>query len=228
MAELMPNPSAAGLLTEKFARARQVLPLEFNREGALVLAMVNPSDVLTIDDVRLITGLKVVPVVTTSGALNEALDIVYSRRGPLESPAKQEEKQRGRAIARWPSTTPWFRLVDEILAAGMRQKASDIHFEPQADKMVVRLRVDGVLHPLTEIRKEIKDGVVSRIKILADMDIAEKRLPQDGRATLPGRRSVDGPPYRDNPHRLRGERHHPAARRQDVQHHSRATGDGRA
>ncbi len=172
------------LLTEKFARARQVLPVEFNKAGALMLAMVNPSDVLTIDDVRLITGLEVVPVVTTAGVLNEALDLLYSRKGRLESPAKREEKQEGpsdREVAEYDTVVS---LVEEILATGMRQKASDIHFEPQADKMVVRLRVDGVLHSLTEIRKEIKDGVVSRIKILADMDIAEKRLPQDGRATF--------------------------------------------
>ena len=184
LAELIPNPSAVALLTEKFARARQVLPVEFNKAGALVLAMVNPSDVLTIDDVRLITGLEVVPVVTTAGVLNEALDLLFARKGRLETTTKREEKREGpsdREVAEYDTVVS---LVEEILATGMRQKASDIHFEPQADKMVVRLRVDGVLHSLTEIRKEIKDGVVSRIKILADMDIAEKRLPQDGRATF--------------------------------------------
>ncbi len=184
LTELIPNPSAMGLLTERFARTRQVLPLDFNGVGALMLAMVNPSDVPTIDDVRLVTGLDVVPVVTTSAGLNEALDLVYSRRGRLDSPAKQEQKERGpsdREVAEYATVVS---LVDEILAAGMRQKASDIHFEPQADRMVVRVRVDGVLHPLMEIRREIKDGVVSRIKILADMDIAEKRLPQDGGTTF--------------------------------------------
>ncbi|HEY5529771.1 MAG TPA: ATPase, T2SS/T4P/T4SS family [Thermoleophilia bacterium] len=185
LAELIPNPSAVALLTEKFSRARQVMPLEFNKQGALVLAMVTPSDVLTIDDVRLITGLEVVPVVTTAGVLGEALDLLYSRKGRLETPTKKAEQGRqgpsDREVAEYDTVVS---LVDEILATGMRQKASDIHFEPQADKMIVRLRVDGVLHPLTEIRSEIKDGVVSRIKILADMDIAEKRLPQDGRATF--------------------------------------------
>ncbi len=182
--ELIPNPSAVGLLTERFARTRQVLPLEFNGAGALMLAMVNPSDVPTIDDVRLVAGFDVVPVVTTAGVLNEALDIIYSRRGRAVNPAEQGDKERGpsdREVAQYATVVS---LVDEILAAGMRQKASDIHFEPHADKMVVRMRVDGVLHRLMEIRKEIKDGVVSRIKILADMDIAEKRLPQDGGATF--------------------------------------------
>jgi type IV pilus assembly protein PilB len=188
LTELIPNPTAVGLLTERFARTRQVLPLDFNGVGALVLAMVDPADLVTIDDVRLVTGFNVAPVVVTPAALSEVLDLVYSRRGPLESRAKQEKKDQGpsdREVAEYATVVS---LVDGILTAGMGQKASDIHFEPQADKMDVRLRVDGVLHPLMEIRKEIKDGVVSRIKILADMDIAEKRLPQDGGATF----TVDG------------------------------------
>ena len=75
-------------------------------------------------------------------------------------------------------------LVDEIIVTAMRRKASDIHFEPQDHSMSVRLRVDGILYPLTEIDNDIKRGVISRIKILGDMDIADKRLPQDGRATF--------------------------------------------
>jgi type IV pilus assembly protein PilB len=184
LSELMPNPSAVALLTEKFCRARQVLPIDFTQNHALVLAMVDPTDVLTIDDVRLITSLEVAPVASTLGVLSEALETVYSHRGRLENAPSAEEEQTGpsdRELAEYDTVVS---LVEEILANGMRQKASDIHFEPQADRMVVRVRVDGVLHHVTEIRKEIKDGVVSRIKIMGDMDIAEKRLPQDGRATF--------------------------------------------
>ncbi|MCL5734330.1 MAG: Flp pilus assembly complex ATPase component TadA [Actinobacteria bacterium] len=188
LAELLPSPNVAGLLTEKFCRARQVMPIDFNRSGAIVLAMVNPADVLTIDDVRLITGLEVAPVAATLGALGEAWDMVFSGRGHLETKTQAEEEKKGptdRELAEYDTVVS---LVEEILATGMRQKASDIHFEPQAERMIVRLRIDGVLHSLTEVRKEIKDGVVSRIKIMGDMDIAEKRLPQDGRATF----SADG------------------------------------
>lgn len=192
LAELVPNPSAVGLLTEKFARARQVLPLDFDKEGALILAMVNPSDVLTIDDVRLITGREVVPVVTTASALNDALDMVYARKGKLDAAKKTAEKPTGpsdRELAEYETVVS---LVEEIFSTAVHQRASDIHFEPQADRMTVRIRIDGVLHHLTDIRKEIKEGVVSRIKILGDMDIAEKRLPQDGRATFRAEdRSVD-------------------------------------
>jgi type IV pilus assembly protein PilB len=184
LAELLPSPNVAGLLTEKFCRARQVLPVELNRSGAIVMAMVNPADVLTIDDVRLITGLEVAPVAATLGALGEAWDMVFSGRGRMEASSPHEEEESGpsdRELAEYDTVVS---LVEDILATAMRQKASDVHFEPQADRMVVRIRIDGVLHHLTEVRKEIKAGVVSRIKIMGDMDISEKRLPQDGRATF--------------------------------------------
>jgi len=183
LTEISPNPSAVVLLTEKFCRARQVLPIDLLKGRVLVLAMVNPTDVLTIDDVRLITGLEVSPVVATLGVLNEAWGAVFSGRGRLET-APSEDEQTGPSDQEMAEYATVVSLVEEILATGMRQKASDLHFEPQADRMLVRLRIDGVLHHMTEIRKEIKEGVVSRIKILGDMDIAEKRLPQDGRATF--------------------------------------------
>jgi type IV pilus assembly protein PilB len=157
-----------------------------------VLAMVNPADVLTIDDVRLITGLEVTPVVATLGVLSEAWETVYSRRGRLDGSSTPEEEQTGPSDQELAEYDTVVSLVDEILATGMRQKASDLHFEPQANRMVVRVRIDGVLHHMTEIRDEIKAGVVSRIKIMGDMNIAEKRLPQDGRATFRADdRSVD-------------------------------------
>jgi type IV pilus assembly protein PilB len=184
LAELLPSPSVAGLLTEKFCRVRQVLPIELNQAGAIVLAMVNPTDVLTIDDVRLITGLEVVPVAATLGALSEAWEMVFSGKGRAETKTLAESEASGPSDSEVALYDSVVSLVDEIIATAMRQKASDIHFEPGADRMLVRLRIDGVLHPLTEVRKEIMNGVTSRMKILGDMDIAEKRLPQDGRATF--------------------------------------------
>jgi type IV pilus assembly protein PilB len=184
LAELLPSPSVTGLLTEKFCRVRQVLPIELNQAGAIVLAMVNPTDVLTIDDVRLITGLEVVPVAATLGALSEAWEMVFSGKGRAETKTLADSEASGPSDSEVALYDSVVSLVDEIIATAMRQKASDIHFEPGADRMLVRLRIDGVLHPLTEVRKEIMNGVTSRMKILGDMDIAEKRLPQDGRATF--------------------------------------------
>ena len=185
LSEITPNPSALAVLTETFCRARNILPLDFDRNGALVLAMHDPADIVTIDDVRLITGLEVVPVTATKSALNEAFNLAFSQRGRLESAAPEDAPQESEPeIRRLAEYSKVISLVEDIIAAAIRQNASDIHLEPQADRTTVRVRVDGVLHHLTNVRKELKDGVVSRIKILGDMDIAERRLPQDGRATF--------------------------------------------
>ncbi|MBN1629715.1 MAG: Flp pilus assembly complex ATPase component TadA [Thermoleophilia bacterium] len=181
--ELLPRPGVAKLLSEKFCRTRQVLPLDFDGHKALVLAMVDPADVVTIDDVRLITGLEVRPIPTNLTSIAEAWDLVFTEGGRLEADRAPVETTRAadREAAEYDTVVS---LVDEIIVTAMRRKASDIHFEPQGENMSVRLRVDGVLHPLTEIDNDIKHGVISRIKILGDMDIADKRLPQDGRATF--------------------------------------------
>lgn len=181
--ELLPRPGVSKLLTEKFCRARRVLPVDLDGDKALILAMVDPADVVTIDDVRLVTGLEVRPVTTTTAAVTEAWDLVFSERGRLEADSTGTETTRimDREAAEYDTVVS---IVDEIIVTAMRRRASDIHFEPRADGLGVRLRVDGILYPLTEIDNDIKHGVISRIKILGDMDIADKRLPQDGRATF--------------------------------------------
>jgi type IV pilus assembly protein PilB len=181
--ELLPNPSASRLLTEKFCRARPVLPIDFDGRGALILAMVDPADVITVDDVRLITGMETRAVATTLAALSEAWEFVYAVRGQLGTD-RADLEPTGPSDREAAEHEPVVALVDQIITTAIRRRASDIQFEPQADRMAVRMRVDGILYHLTEIVDESKRGVVSRIKILGDMDIAEKRLPQDGRATF--------------------------------------------
>jgi type IV pilus assembly protein PilB len=183
--DVYPNPRAVALLTEKFIRARQVLPIDFERD-ALILAMVNPLDVVTVDDVRVISGHEVVPVVATGGSFREAVHYIFSTKGNLDASDPEGAEQSSSKVAEereHAEDHSIVNLVDEILDTAIKRRASDIHFEPQADRMPVRVRIDGVLHSLTEIPSDIKGGVISRIKILGDMDIAEKRLPQDGRAT---------------------------------------------
>lgn len=184
LGEVFPNPRAAGLLTEKFIRARQVVPVDFDRD-ALVLAMVDPLDVVTLDDVRVITGHEVVPVVVTATAFNDTIEYVFSGKGRLNasdsnggpSPKQVAEDRRDA------EDVSVVTLVNDLLDTALKRRASDLHLEPQLYGMVVRIRVDGVLHQISEIPNHLKGGVTSRIKIMGDMDIAEKRLPQDGRAT---------------------------------------------
>jgi type IV pilus assembly protein PilB len=185
LSELLPNPEAAKLLSEKFCRTRQVLAFDFDSDGSLLLAMADPIDILTIDDVRLITDLEVRPVAATKSTLHDAWEIVWRDSGQFEKlecvapPAAP--KVADREAAEYKAVVA---LVEQAITAALRRRASDIHFEPRADGMAIRLRIDGVLHFLTTVRDDLKYGVVSRIKIMGDMDIAEKRLPQDGRATF--------------------------------------------
>lgn len=182
--EVFPNLRAVNLLTERFIRARQVVPVDFDGD-TLILAMVNPLDVLTLDDVAVITNHEVTPVVTTQSTFESAVDSLFNNRGSLggaelgstTSPYRMSDDQDDA------EDTSVVSLVDDILDAALKRRASDIHFEPQLGDMQVRIRVDGVLHTLTQIPNNLKGGIVSRVKIMGDMDISEKRLPQDGRAT---------------------------------------------
>ena len=183
LADLYPNPAAVSLLTEKFVRARQAIPIDF-RDSSVVLAMSNPLDVITIDDVRIITGKEVIPVVATSTSILDTIDYLYAHKGRLNGSGDGETEGEGsleeEELAQDFSVVT---LVDEVLDTALKRRASDVHLEPQADGLVIRLRVDGVLHHLTTVPISRRPGIISRIKILGDMDIAEKRLPQDGRAT---------------------------------------------
>ena len=186
LCEINNDPATVGMLSEQFCRARRVLPIRFNSRGTLMLAMVDPSDIVTIDDARLITAVEISPVPVSLAGFEEALQAVYAQTKRLEVSfhGDREEAQEGptgRELAEYEGVVS---LVNDILAAAVRHGASDVHIEPHEDGAAVRMRIDGMLHHLTDVPKDIKDGVVSRVKIIGDMDIAEKRLPQDGRATF--------------------------------------------
>ena len=146
--------------------------------------MVDPGDVATIDDIRLITGMQVRPIAATRGAISEAWEVVFAHRVRLEVEGEGETKaETGPSDSEVAEYETVVSLVEKILVTAVRRKATDIHFEPASDRMVVRVRTDGVMHPLTEVRDNVKLGVISRIKVMADMDIAEKRMPT-GRASV--------------------------------------------
>ncbi len=184
--EINNDPAAMGLLSEQFCRARRVLPIRFNNRGTLMLAMVDATDIVTIDDARLITGVDVTPVQVSLDAFEEALHAAYTQSKRLEASSlgEAEEKKEGPSVRELAQYEGVVTLVNDILASAIRHGASDVHFEPREGDMAVRMRVDGMLHRLTEVHRDIKDGVVSRMKIIGDMDIAERRLPLDGRATF--------------------------------------------
>jgi type IV pilus assembly protein PilB len=169
----------------RLAERHDVLPLSLDDDGSLVLATTDPSDVVALDDVRMAAGVRAIrPVVTTGAALAVArrrayrADATQDLLEDLTAPPEEEADEADTIDA------PVVRLVDSILADAVAARASDLHVEAQQDGLRVRIRVDGLLRETTHIPRSLAGQVVSRLKILSRLDIAERRLPQDGRALL--------------------------------------------
>ena len=181
------DPSAVGLVPEAMARRHTMLPIGFNDAGALRMAMSDASNVLAIDDARNVTDLEIQPVVATPQDILAAIDR-YSRMGDAVEDAfegvRDEEVDDLASLAGAAHDAPVVKFVNALIAQAVQDRASDLHFEPQEHDFRVRYRIDGVLHEVTKQRRSIQAGVVSRLKIMAGLDIAERRVPQDGRVSL--------------------------------------------
>src|SRR5215218_8018832 len=155
-----------------------------------MVALADPSNVLALDDLKLMTGLEVRPLVASA----EDIAGQISRMSKLDEAVAEAVQQGAEELAEVSETResaedgPVIKLVNSIIAGAVEEGASDIHFEPEGREMRVRFRVDGVLRDSTQIPRRMVAGVISRVKIMADLDIAERRLPQDGRVGL----TVDG------------------------------------
>jgi len=177
-----PQPAALGLLPRDFIVRRRLMPLTIDDNGGLVLAMTNPLDVVSIDEVTMRTKRRVVPVMCSESGFNEAVRIYVSSRGKLKDARRADDD----AVPSGPGDIDanTIAIVDTLLADAASMAASDIHLEPGEDSLRVRCRIDGVLHEMREFPKELQPGIVSRLKIMGNLDIAERRLPQDGRTTF--------------------------------------------
>lgn len=177
------EPSAAGLLPEKFARRYEALPIRLLDEATVLVAVTDPTNVVTSDDLRLAIGLNVRVAVAAGPALFAAIDRAYRTTIDIleEEPAEDEVKDIDAGAA---TTAPAIKLVNELLSRAIEEQASDVHFEPQAKQMIVRARIDGVMRRFETIPKGLQAAVTSRLKIMAELDIAEKRAPQDGRISI--------------------------------------------
>jgi len=189
------------LVPAQIAKKYEVLPIK--RTGnSLTLAMADPTNVFAVDDVGFMTNLQVIPVVAAQGAIRKALDRLYEAQGSgmaeviseMEGTAGDVEVVEGDEES-WAKTdifelkesadeAPVVRLVNMILVDAIRRGASDIHLEPYEKVFRVRFRVDGVLHEIMTPPKRLETALTSRVKIMSTMDIAERRLPQDGRIKL--------------------------------------------
>jgi type IV pilus assembly protein PilB len=179
-----PVAAAVGLLPRDFIVRHRVLPIRIHDDGAIELAMTNPLDIVAIDEVRLRTKRRVIPVIVTESAFDEAITIFTSKRGKLrELDDESGQVVRAEEIASAQDAST-IEIVDSVISDAVGMKASDIHIEPREDVLQIRCRIDGVLHDLREYPLELQPGVLSRLKIMGSMDIAERRLPQDGRISF--------------------------------------------
>lgn len=179
------------LIPETIIRQQQVLPIEL--EGNfLSVAMVDPLNIMVIDDLQRMTGYLIKPMIATAAEIEAAyqrsLDIASTAREVLEQyqeeTATAEQTQREREEAQFIGSAPGVRLANMILEQAVKQKASDVHLEPQEEELRVRFRIDGILRDIMVVPRHLRGDVNSRIKIMANLDITERRRPQDGRMQL--------------------------------------------
>ena len=181
--QLTPEAKAMGLLPRDFIVRHRLMPLRVDEKDSLVLAMTNPLDVISIDEVSMRTGRRVVPVICTESGFDEAVSTYFSMRGKLKDSREDgmDDTENGGASA---VDANIVEMVDSLLADATAMDASDIHLEPREDSLLVRCRIDGVLHELRDFPKPLQAGITSRLKIMGNMNIAERRLPQDGRTSF--------------------------------------------
>jgi type IV pilus assembly protein PilB len=202
LSQLDIDPDILKLVPEQIARKYEVLPVKL-QGNTLTLAMGDPTNVFALDDVGFMTNLQVIPAVASQAAIRQAIDRAYDSKGggiadivsEMEGAAADVELVEGDEEAAASKVdvfelkesadeAPVVRLINMILVDAIRRGASDIHLEPYEKVFRVRFRVDGVLHEIMTPPKRLEAALTSRVKIMASLDIAERRLPQDGRIKL--------------------------------------------
>jgi type IV pilus assembly protein PilB len=187
------DPEIIDLIPEGLARKHLLIPI-LRIDNDLTVAMVDPSDVFALDELHMKTGLSIEPALATEINVKKALDQHYGAKGTLEEvienldrerleikPGQEPELKKLQGIVEEP---PVIKLVNMMVVEAARQGASDIHIEPEEDTLKIRFRIDGLLHERTGPPKYLQSAVISRIKIMADLDISERRVPQDGRIQM--------------------------------------------
>ena len=201
------DADVVGLIPAVTARKYQVVPL--SRSGAtLAVAVADPGNVVALDDIKFLTGCNVEPQVATEAAVAAAVRKLYGAAAPAAAHASEHRSAaaadglggalqfadgdveildasnadtEGVTLGRQGGAAPVVQLVNALLAAAIQRGASDVHIEPYDEEFRIRFRIDGMLYPVAAPPVTLRDAVISRLKIMADLDIAEKRLPQDGR-----------------------------------------------
>ncbi|HEV7133393.1 MAG TPA: GspE/PulE family protein [Gaiellaceae bacterium] len=180
------DPAALSLLPEKYARRYEALPIRFLAEDLVLVAVVDPTNVVASDDLRIAIGLNVRVAVAAGPDLVQLIERTHRPELDIDADLQViDDADEADDIREAPATTaPAITLVNSLIARAIDEGASDLHFEPQAKRMTVRIRVDGVMRNLGTVPKAMQPAVTSRLKIMAELDIAERRAPQDGRMSI--------------------------------------------
>jgi type IV pilus assembly protein PilB len=179
---------AANLLDPAKARRYQTIPISFLGEQTLLVATADPANVLALDDIAMATGYEVRRAVASPEDIDALVGQLSTLGDAVEEVGDEEDEAEVIELRDQADEAPVVKLVHSVIADAVRRGASDIHFEPRASDMRVRYRIDGVVHDTTTVPRQHVAGLISRVKIMANLDIAERRVPQDGRIGL----SVDG------------------------------------
>jgi type IV pilus assembly protein PilB len=194
LAEFEIDPAVIKLVPEDVATKHQIIPI--NRAGStLIIAMADPSNIFAVDDIKFLTGYNVEVVVASEAAIREAIDKYYDQSASLQSVMSDFEDvdlelvdNRDdvdvKELEKATEDAPVVKLVNLILTDAVKKSASDIHIEPYEKEFRVRYRIDGVLYEVMRPPLKLKNAITSRVKIMSELDIAERRLPQDGRIKL--------------------------------------------
>ena len=192
--ELTDSDVDRGLLTlidQKVLRRHGSVPLRM-QDGRLAVAMSDPKDIYALEDLRMISGHPITPVVATKADIQQVQNKLFALGKDVsefleesaDDPSIQSSEEIDLGADAGPDEAPIIRLVSSILQQAVGEGASDVHIEPQAQEVTVRFRVDGVLREVMSVPRKLQGGVVARLKVIASLNIAERRIPQDGRFSV--------------------------------------------
>jgi len=195
------DPEVIGSISEEMARKYQIIPVD-RTNNTLTVALADPANIFLLDDIKLRTKMEIIPLISLQSDIQAAIEKYYGDNDALEDMMKdfgdgedvellqkQEEEEQ---LDGTEEDAPVVKLVNMIVAEGIKTRASDIHLEPDEKELRLRYRIDGVLKEMSAPPKRLQNALISRIKIMAELDISEKRKPQDGRFKIrQGGRSVD-------------------------------------
>jgi len=182
------DPEMSSFVPKSIAKKEDIVPVKVVKD-TLFLAMADPLNFMAVEQARRTSRKRIVPMIASARSVEHAINTLYGNEGAAEAIAqmraeagiRQDEiEESGEST----NNAPTIKLVNSIIERAFSEKASDVHFEPSAGDMNVRMRIDGQLHSILKIPGDLKDSVVSRLKVMGHLDIVERRVPQDGRAEV--------------------------------------------